>query len=298
MNDPLRAAGRFFRATNLAAIDSLPQVLCSDGGNHCWMRFQSLSEVDVFPADARLRSLPVRRLRFLDLGGKIATRTLEPWKPGPNAAPCAVPRKDVLNFLVRHLGDPRVHPQKWTDVEPWAVKLVRTWLSEESLEAFLSLISKNNDDAQWKYRKAFWLACRKKVPNDFEAWVILGTNLAHKAGSLSGFNGSFGRVNIPDQAVLLLRLGNLIFSEWSNLGPVRAWEMSDSRCPPMKPQEYTKSSLQATCLDFPYINGKGGSNDGKGLWHRQPENGLWQSCAAELLRRRLGVSLTWADYKL
>jgi hypothetical protein len=56
--------------------------------------------------------------------------------------------------------------------------------------------------------------------------------------------------------------------------------------------------LRERGLNFPDhpSTGKGGANDGRGLWHRNPEGGLWQGCAAALLRNRLGIALTSADY--
>lgn len=56
--------------------------------------------------------------------------------------------------------------------------------------------------------------------------------------------------------------------------------------------------LKAASLPFPNhpIFGKGGQSNSMGLWHRKPQHGLWQGCAAALLQAEIGLRLTSEDY--
>jgi hypothetical protein len=240
--------------------------------------------------------VPGRALRFADLRGEIGQRCLQPWLSGP---PPSIARDPVRGFLVRTIGDPRLQPGRWSEVGEDATKLMRAWLAEASLDAFFALISQTNDDPQWRYRQAFWKACRKAMPVA-EFWVVFGANLIGRAKAVRDLQGEFGEMQgKPDQAVLLIRLGSLVLTEWSNVGRLRAWRVDDRQCPKLYRREpYHVEELQAECLDFPNhpMRGKGGSFGAKGLRHASAESGLWQACAAELIRNHTNIRLSPQDY--
>jgi hypothetical protein len=303
MDDPLRAEGGFFRASMVRLVESLPRVMQTGSASVAWQRAAALLEVTQTVRDRHGRIAEKAALRFPDMAASIIQAALAPWLSGN---PGAAPRDAVKAFLVRNIGDPRLVPQRWSGASEAAIALVRSWLAADSLEAFLSLISQTNDDQQWRYRQAFWRACLRRIPNA-EVWVVLGAALAERAEAIRDLHGSFGRLDEPnDQAVLLIRMGDLVMSEWSNVGPVRAWAVGETNCPRLYRGTYRRDrrrgddidGLREHGLNFPDhpATGNGGSHDGKGLWHRQPEKGLWQGCAAALLRNRLRVSLTPADY--
>jgi hypothetical protein len=296
MNEPLRAVGGFYRHAISELLNALPRALQSQHAPLAWERAAGLLEVRLTERDRQGRVVEKSALRFPDYAGPIALAALAPWLTG--SAGSTAPRDAVKTFLVRTIGDPRLYPQRWAGATDAAIALMRSWLAADSLEAFLSLISQNNDDQQWRYRQAFWRACMRRIPN-IEVWVVLGAALADRAEAHRDLNGSFGRLESPaDQAVLLIGLGNLVMSEWSNVGAVRAWAIEDKLCPKLYGRNYNGAALRERGLNFPDhpTTGKGGSHDGAGLWHRKPERGLWQGCAAALLRNRLNVTLTTADY--
>ncbi len=296
MNDPLRAAGGFYRRAISELLGALPRVLQAQHAPIAWERAAELLEVKLTERDRHGRVIDKSTLRFPDCAGQTALAALAPWLNGASAS--VAPRDAIKTFLVRTIGDPRLYPQRWAGATEAAVTLMRSWLAADSLEAFLSLISQNNNDQQWRYRQAFWRACMRRIPK-VEVWVVLGAALADRADAMRDLNGSFGRLESPpDQAVLLIRLGDLVMSEWSNVGAVRAWAVGDKDCPTLYRKQYVGGALRERGLSFPDhpSNGKGGSHDGSGLWHRKPERGLWQGCVAALLRNRLGVVLSPADY--
>jgi hypothetical protein len=300
MDDPLRADGGFYRAALRAMLAELPAALRRPTGVSAWARAMPLLETDRTVRPSPGNTMRRTSLTHGDLSGEIARACLGPWLDGSPAG--AAPRKEIEAFLLRNLGDPRVETRQWMPAGEAATKLMRSWLAEASLEAFLSLISQTNDDRQWYYRQAFWRACLRKMPTA-EVWVVLGPGLAGRAAAVRDLQDTFGRLDgggaAADQAVLLMRLGNLVLSEWSNVGPVRAWDVSDRACPRLyKPTRYTVDELRAPSLDFPPhpLRGRGGSADGRGLWHRSGDQGLWQGSAAALLNHRLQLRLSEADY--
>jgi hypothetical protein len=302
MDDPIRAEGKFFRTAVLAMLDALPAALRGRGAAEAWARAAAILEVQ---RDRSGRHVTEGALRLSDLAGRIIVRCLEPWMRDPPPAPPA-PQEEIKAFLVRTVGDPRLRPDRWSGAPEECAQLMRSWLAKESLETFFALISETNDDPQWRYRRAFWRACLRNMPRDrpAEVWVVLGPGMATRARAVKDLAGAHGTMEASgkfgEQAVLLLRLGNIVLSEWSNVGPVRAWKADDPRCPKLyqRTKPYNTGDLRARCLDFPDhpIEGKGGAFDGKGLWHRSPQTGLWQGCAAAFLQNHTGLRLTPSDY--
>ena len=304
MDDPLRAEGRFFRAALHELLKALPTALRSKASNEAWRRAAMLLEVQRAGRDRRGHETMVAGLRLPDMAGEVISACLDPWLSPP--PPTAAPREEIKAFLLRVIGDPRLRPDRWSTAPEQCTRLMRGWLASATLETFFALISETNDDPQWQYRRAFWRACLRKMPphEPAEVWVVLGPGMANRAKAVREMASAFGRMEAGgssgEQAVLLLRLGNIVMSEWSNVGPIRAWEIDDRRCPQLYRDRYEGSDLRARGLDFPDhpIYGNGGAVDGKGLWHRNPQRGLWQGCAAAFLLDRLQLRLMPDDYRV
>jgi hypothetical protein len=226
---------------------------------------------------------------------------LSPWIGGA-ATPVVAPRDEIKAFLLRVVGDPRLVPARWQPAPEEYARLMRGWLAEASLETFFALISQTNDDPQWRYRRAFWRACLRKMPKDqpAEVWVVLGPGMAARAKAVDDLAGSFGTLlGSVDQAVLLIRLGDIILSEWSNVGRVRAWRIDDGRCPPLYGGTYNAYALRAPSLDFseyPAAPGTTTYRDTRGLVHHSPERGGWQGRVATFLKGHVGLALARQDY--
>jgi len=302
MDDPIRAEGRFFRAALRAMLAALPGALRGPGGRDAWARAAAILEVQRVRRDRSGRDIAEPMLRMPDLAGETIAACLDPWLRDPPAP--SAPREEIKAFLLRVVGDPRLRPERWRAAPEACAQLMRSWLAAASLETFFALISETNDDPQWRYRRAFWRACLWKMPRDrpAEVWVVLGPGMAARAKAVKDLANAHGRIEASgqygEQAVLLLRLGNIVLSEWSNVGPVRAWEIGDPRCPMLYRARYDAQELRARCLDFPDhpIFGNGGSFDGRGLRHNTPRNGLWQGCAAAFLQNHTELRLTPKDY--
>jgi hypothetical protein len=299
LDSPLRLQTNYFRVCLIELLRLTPGELMKPSASDAFTRVRSVVEIDDTIRDKWGRAAIQRRARFSSMESDIAGGCLLAWAEG-RAHPSA-PKMGVQNFLLGAIGDPRLRPQRWRDVDPRLSQVMRRWVSEQNLEAFLSLIREDDDTLQWQYREAFWRGCFRKV-QDAEVWVILGKDIASRAKGMAELQGDFGRMNSPTQAVLLMRLRNIVFSEWSNIGALRAWDVSDRRCPRLySTEEYPQHTLKARCLEFPDENGmvpRGAGIEGNGLRHDSPQRGLWQKRAAHLLRRKTGVELNHRDYML
>ena len=290
MNDALRANGRFFRAAAAEAVRALPETLRNSSSPRAWARAVELLEVQQTRRDRLGREITVAALRFAELSGETARACLAPWLRG--GAGTSVPREEIKAFLLRVMGDPRVEAARWATVGEEATGLMRAWLAKASLEAFLSLISQTNDASQWRDRQKFWRACLAKMPSA-EIWVVLGPGLAGRARTLRDLAGGFGEMDgagANGQAVLLMKMGNLLLSEWSNVGPVRAWDLGAPTCPKLYHRNYDSRQLKGRSLPFPH---QPTAHRGQGLWHQ----GSWQERAGALLFDRLQLRLTAKDYR-
>lgn len=304
MDDPIRAEGRFFRAAIQAMLGALPGALRGPGAQEAWTRAATILEIQRSRRDRMGREIAEPALRITDLTGETIAACLDPWLRDPPSA--HAPREEIKALLLRVIGDPRLRPERWRAAPEACAQLMRSWLAVASLETFFALISETNNDPQWQYRREFWRACLRKMPSHqpAEVWVILGPGMATRAKSVKDLANGYGRLEASsqgsEQAVLLIRLGNIVLSEWSNVGPVRAWQIGDPRCPALYRTQYESRDLRAKCLDFPDhpIRGKGGAFDGAGLWHRDPQGYLWQGCAAAFLQNHTQLRLKPKDYEL
>ncbi len=303
MDDVLRSQGGYFHDVARHIFERVPVVFRNAQADLIWSRVQPLVSAERQVRNAHGKPIHHLDLRWNDLDDVVGTKCLAAW--AIENAHSSAPRQSVMQFLLATLGDPRLRPQRWQRVDPKCRDLMCRWLSEKHLEAFLRLISSGNDTAQWQYRAAFWRACFRKIP-DAQVWVVLGPDLAGRAGLVREFEGNFGRMGASGQGVLLMRLGSLVLSEWSHIGALRAWDYGDHRCPNLylpPEQPYSTGTedrgLRADSLQFPELQGfrRAGPTYGpRGLSHFSPQEGQWQKRAAYLIREKIGVLLTSADY--
>jgi hypothetical protein len=155
-------------------------------------------------------------------------------------------------------------------------------------------------DTHWRYREAFWSACLEK-DSTVEAWLALGSRIHASARAVEDLKRAYARLDgaSGDQAVLLLRVKNLVFCEWSHNGKLRAWPADWSNAPRLGSARYTRGELTGKGLPFPPNArfGSNGSADGMGLSHVGSDRNLWQGSAAELLARRTQIVLAPNDWR-
>lgn len=202
-------------------------------------------------------------------------------------------KKILLELFLQQYGDPRflrhAHYQ-WEGVNSDAVHVMHYLLTGDTLKGFMRILERTADDI-WRYRQKFWMAYYDAGHIE-EAWMVLGTH-AQTAAQTHNANAApqrFGRLEggaAPNQSVLLLRIGDLVFSEWSHSGSLRAYVEGDSDAPNFYQLSYHGQTLrEAQSLDF-----HDGLNMRPELRHTHSESGTWQRKARDMVRRHTGIYL-------
>lgn len=287
-DDPQRVTSGYLLATQNAMLDLGGRRLGGTAGAQIAARLITFLEVD-------------GELRFAEPepSGAVARGLQAPWLKGATP-PNEELKVGIQAFLLRHLDDPRLRPRRWTAAGEEAEALMRRWLTRASLDAFFRLIRDHALDSHWTYREAFWRAYLK-AGAIIDAWLALGPDTIAEARSVKDLRGAFGKVEgagvVANHSVLLMRVGDLVFCEWSHNGSLRAWLANGRTTPQLGRSSYDSATLRQRCLPFPLNwRKKGGSTDGRGLRHMSSPNGHWQGSVARLIERHTRLRLTERDY--
>lgn len=135
-------------------------------------------------------------------------------------------KKQCITIFYRRLGDPRFGNGRfnWQTVSPKSRDIFSHWLSEEDLETFFRIVAETTNDEQWGYREKFW---RKYLPYITNTWIFLARD-ARRYAVQSNLNHGTLKNGYGNQAVFVFQIRKYIFSEWSNVGKVRAHDLSHS----------------------------------------------------------------------
>jgi hypothetical protein len=288
-DEPQRAISGYMRAVQAELLMLVPAAIRGRGGEAALSRAVAFLEIDP------------RTLRFPDPDSKslIARGLLSAWLDR-GTEPFDETRTAVLGFLLRHFGDPRLSTSHWRHAGEDATALVRRWLARVSLTTFFDLIA-DHAEPQWRWRQAFWRGCLERGVID-DAWVALGRKTHAAARAEKELNDSFARLEGAYDAkhsVLLMRVGPLVFAEWSHNGKLRAWLAEWKNAPMLGRSAYTRAQVTGKGLPFPANPSYGSSgSDDDGLYHSGSERGRWQGSAAELIARRTRIRLTHVDWRV
>lgn len=225
------------------------------------------------------------RLAFYDERDELAKALLVPWE---NNDPPDDLRAQLTQFFVDTYKDPRITPLAWEKVDDLAKNVLLRWLAKGSLEQFLQVVDKTAPGHQWDYRRAFWSAYIDRG-HVRDAWVAFGSSGQEYALRLARDTkdsnmSRFGRLNRPyegTQAVLLLRIGDLVVGDWSHNGTLRIWRHDNQAAPSFYRRDYEAADLRK------------GSNFSR--VHSHPQ-GAWQADAAEFIRQHTRIRLARHEY--
>lgn len=221
---------------------------------------------------------------------KFADALLRPWHR--RSVPDTI-KSTLIEYFVRVYGDPRLEGHKqyqWRDVSPQALSVILTWLAGDTLRGFMRVLERTADDI-WKYRQKFWMAYYN-AGHIQEAWLALGFQAAWFAKKLQADERGlgFGRLDsgaTPNQSVLLLKIGQIVFTEWSHNGSMRAYLDDSDDTPKLYQSSYHGSELRAAIsMDF-----HGGMNLNPQLAHMNSAGGTWQRKARDFIRAQTGIHL-------
>jgi hypothetical protein len=227
-------------------------------------------------------------LRYSSSRAKLAEALLLPWRFNqPNDSI----QSRLISYLLKHYGDPRIGKNLWHGVSSEAIRVLIGWINGRTLEAFFRILQETADII-WQYRQKFWTAYFKAGHID-EAWVALGPDAANvlkrlddtkqlKYANLLGSESS--------QSILLIRIGQIIFCEWSHNGRLRAQRIDSPASPAMYKTYYESEDLRFQSLDF-----NNGSTQDPGLVHFSSQNGGWQERARLFIQKQIGIRITQAE---
>lgn len=226
---------------------------------------------------------PSGRLTFQNQAPIVADALLLPFV---QAEPPSKVQGTIQAFLLTHLKDPRLIQSGWARVTPAAKDVMLRWMVTASLEDFFALIARRAQEGHWRYRKAFWSAYLKRK-YIADAWVILGENAELEArqrwreavpahGQLRGGD--------PDHCVLILRIGNVVVTEWSHNGTCRLWLQDADACPRFHAGKYSRDELRL--------------NPGYQQRHHGNMQYTWQQNLASVIRNTTGIGITQAEYRV
>jgi EH_Signature domain len=220
----------------------------------------------------------------MPLAGKyFADAVLIPWQ---SSDPSEELRDYIRATLLKFLSDPRVQPEEWNGVDSHAKAVMFRWLARASLEQFLAVVDQTAPGHQWEDRRAFWSAY---IDRDYvsDSWVAFAPNGAARAGQLARERDDAGMLSFgalrgasADQAVLLLRIGDLIIADWSHNGSLRIWHNADPQAPKVHEHErrYQATELRTECA-----------------YSKRHVPG-WQQSAESFIRAHTDIRLMTAEY--
>lgn len=192
----------------------------------------------------------------------------------------------IQNYFLESLSDPRIDKAAWIGAAEPAIDVMIRWLAQATLEQFLKVVDRVAAKQQWDYRRAFWGAyIEKRVVTN--SWVAFGSDGARVAKQISDRTTDkimrrFATLEGAgaDQAVLLLRIGELVVADWSHNGRLRIWRRGNTSAPEFNNNHYIAKTLR-TNSDFDTV-------------HIPPDG--WQARAEAYIRRHTNIKLVESDY--
>lgn len=224
-------------------------------------------------------------LEFPSLRVQVADALLSPFQ---NHAPPKSVQERLKEFFITHYGDPRLNVSRWVGVSEGSMAAIRQWLVADTLEDFfklLSHVSRNDDmaDRHWAYRKRFWQAYLRKGYIS-EAWVALGPNARAAAKDFLGTKKSnYASLRAPDRkhSTLMLKIGDLVITEWSHSGSYRVWQELNS-----PPQFYRSRYTREDLVRLPDYQGA----------HHGSMTGGWQRKLSNIIQDNTGLNVSSSEY--
>jgi hypothetical protein len=205
-------------------------------------------------------------------------------------------QKALLSKAIEQYGDPRIH--EWPGLtgpdsyqrRDRCLSIIKRWLSIEYLDLFIEIIEKTAVDRQFAPRKSFWLKYFE-ASKIMDIALILASDadkVARKAQQRMDNNGymQWSTLNgsLPNQCVLLMRIGDLIVAEWSHSGAMRFWDADNQAAPGFHLKSYYSHTLRNGSLT---VRVAGRLRDS--IIHH--ENGQWMRSAEQVIQYHTGIKV-------
>lgn len=198
----------------------------------------------------------------------------------------------LLDAVLTHVGDPRLHPQHWQQIEEER-DLVRRWLTGQSLRQFLDIVDEIAQPDHWRFRRAFWEAFYEAGLLE-EAWVAFGPEGRAEARRVFGKMAGFAELRPSRKpvegghAVLLMRIGDLVVCDWSHNGRCIIWPSGGPGAPILYRRVYYSGDLAP----------QGEPPNGFEISHHSSQRYHWQRQVSDFIRRRIGRSVDERQFQV
>lgn len=225
----------------------------------------------------------------------VVRALLEPWigtKPEPEH------RKAISEFLLIQVGDPRfqLKSNRWEQIKRSlaasigeerareVTQVFKRWLTEVAMREFFRAIAKTTDRPdQWAQREKFWMAYLDEgLVSD--AWPALGIRARNTIEDLirqSGERPEYGMIRggPASSSSIIMQIGDLRISEWSDNGSCRFWTDTDPGAPKLYAKIYDGGKLRTTHgrSDFEYES-------------HVPASPGWEGKFAGIIHRRTSIA--------
>jgi hypothetical protein len=234
---------------------------------------------------------------FLGIGGTPTAEYYEAMlTPFEDLPPTAEIQRVIISKTVEKYGDPRIYSwpipsgQDGQSRRDRCVATVKRWLSIEYLDLFMRIIERTAVDKQFRPRKSFWLQYFE-ADKISDVTLILASDADRVARrtrtqTTNAEYMQWAKLTsaLPNQSVLLMRLGDLIIAEWSHSGAIRFWKATNESAPQFHSPEYLGHQLRQSSLKV-----KVGSEFKDAITHH--ENGHWMRWASRAIEHHTGVSV-------
>jgi hypothetical protein len=256
------------------------------------------------PLDERLERLLTwsvatdSTLRYPHCKKPLAEALLLPWL---RRAPPPEVKERIQGFLLQALKDPRLFVGNWHGIDEDAITVMRRWLTGATLRYFFHVLDRNaqhypeDHRRHWTYRRAFWLAYYEKDVLQ-EAWFAFAPEARQLANQvLKPEERAYGKLaqengNLPNHAVLLMRISGLTVVEWSHNGKCRIWRQGDQNAPRLYKAQYSRSQLvRGSERIVPHYQQPG-------ITHFRSEVGGWQQKVAGFIRQHTKIAIHRDEY--
>lgn len=215
---------------------------------------------------------------------------LLPWQA---SEPSKALRERILKLYLDELSNenPRIHSGHWHEVDAKAKAVIMRWMTGESLDLFFRIL-RESAESMWEYRERFWSALFKHGVID-EAWPVLGRDAVMIANRIKLPSKEYAILHGAQsaQSVLLLRMGDFVFAEWTHSGSLRVAKVESNHPPRFYTSRYTAEKLRFLSEPFEDF----GSLDG--LRHTGSEDGNWQRKALAFMRSRMGIHIRESEFR-
>ena len=156
-------------------------------------------------------------------------------------------RQVITEHLINQYNDPRTNQAQWTGVTEEFMNVIFSWLTQEDLRFFISVVDATQRDPQWQPRKKFWLRLYDEGLIE-QAWVAFCPSAERYARAnliRNGFTDNTRRFarqtkrgTRQDTSILIMKIGSKIVVDGCHNYKTHVFNLDDPNAPKLFRREY------------------------------------------------------------